>query len=153
LVYASVVANNLRETGKKKKNMALIKSSNPALSEKAFRKEQTVADQGTMTIGGAINKSFILLFLIFVPASWAWNQVAAGVNMQPYMMGGIIGGLIFAIITIFKKEWAPVTAPLYALAEGLFLGSISYIFNDMMPGIAAGNRFNLCSFLYDAFPL
>ena len=40
-----------------------------------------------------------------------------------------------AIITIFKKEWSPITVPIYAILEGLALGSISYIFNATYEGI------------------
>jgi uncharacterized YccA/Bax inhibitor family protein len=42
---------------------------------------------------------------------------------------------VFALITIFKKTAAPVTAPLYAASEGLFLGAISAIFEMIYPGI------------------
>jgi uncharacterized YccA/Bax inhibitor family protein len=52
-----------------------------------------------------------------------------------YAIGGAIGGLILALVTVFKKEWSPVTAPMYALVEGLFLGSISALFNAKFPGI------------------
>ena len=45
-------------------------------------------------------------------------------------------GFVFAFITIFKKEWAPVTAPIYALCEGLALGGISAVLNRAYPGIA-----------------
>src|SRR3546814_12782480 len=40
------------------------------------------------------------------------------------------------MVTILKKEWAPVTAPMYALVEGLFLGGISAVFEAKYPGIA-----------------
>jgi uncharacterized YccA/Bax inhibitor family protein len=52
-----------------------------------------------------------------------------------YLLGGGIGGFILAMVTIFKKEWSPVTAPLYALVEGLFLGAISAIYNAQFQGI------------------
>jgi uncharacterized YccA/Bax inhibitor family protein len=48
---------------------------------------------------------------------------------------GAIGGLVVALVTVFKKEWSPVTAPLYALLEGLVLGSISAIFEVRFPGL------------------
>src|SRR5205807_6744561 len=54
----------------------------------------------------------------------------------PLVFGGAIGGLIFAMVTIFKKSWAPVTAPIYALLEGLVLGGISVMFHLRYPGIA-----------------
>jgi uncharacterized YccA/Bax inhibitor family protein len=51
-------------------------------------------------------------------------------------MVGAIGGLILALITILKKQWAGTTAPLYALCEGLVLGAISLVFEKAYPGIA-----------------
>jgi uncharacterized YccA/Bax inhibitor family protein len=57
-------------------------------------------------------------------------------SVLPLLWTGLIGGLIFAFITIFKKTWAPVTAPIYALLEGLALGSISAVFELRFPGIA-----------------
>ena len=47
----------------------------------------------------------------------------------------MIGGLVVGLITVFKKEWAPVTAPLYCVLQGLFLGIVSAIFEQMFPGI------------------
>ena len=51
------------------------------------------------------------------------------------MLGGAIGGFILALVTIFKKQWSPITAPLYALVEGFFLGAISAVYNAQFQGI------------------
>ena len=48
---------------------------------------------------------------------------------------GAIGGFVMALVTIFKKTWAPVTAPIYAVCEGLVLGAVSAIFEARIPGI------------------
>ncbi|MEJ6749163.1 MAG: Bax inhibitor-1/YccA family protein, partial [Flavobacteriales bacterium] len=48
---------------------------------------------------------------------------------------GFIGGFILAIITIFKKEWSPITVPIYAVLEGLALGGISSIYAHEYTGI------------------
>jgi len=56
---------------------------------------------------------------------------------MPWMIGGILGGLVTALLTIFKRSWAPITAPLYALLEGLALGGISAFFERSYHGIAA----------------
>jgi uncharacterized YccA/Bax inhibitor family protein len=53
-----------------------------------------------------------------------------------YTMVGAFGGFIVAMVTIFKKEWSPVTAPIYALLEGLFLGAFSAMMELRFPGIA-----------------
>jgi uncharacterized YccA/Bax inhibitor family protein len=39
-------------------------------------------------------------------------------------------------VTIFKKNWSPFTAPIYALLEGLALGGISAVFEKTYPGVA-----------------
>jgi uncharacterized YccA/Bax inhibitor family protein len=57
-------------------------------------------------------------------------------TMVPWMFGGMIVGLIFALITFFKKTAAPYTAPIYALAEGVFLGALSAMMELKYPGIA-----------------
>jgi uncharacterized YccA/Bax inhibitor family protein len=56
-------------------------------------------------------------------------------DVAPWMLGGLFGGFIVGLVTIFKKEWSPVTAPVYALLEGLALGGISAVFELRYPGI------------------
>ena len=121
-----------------------MRSGNPALSESTFLdlasgSVVTSPDQA-MTLNGTVNKTGFLLLLTVLTAAFAWNQtiddyvqVMAGARL--YAMGGAIGGLVLALITIFKKEWSPVTAPMYALVEGVFLGAISAVFNAKFPGI------------------
>ena len=50
-------------------------------------------------------------------------------------MIGAIGGFAVALVTVFKKTWSAITAPVYALLEGLFLGGISAVFEARFPGI------------------
>lgn len=119
----------------------MAKASNPALSEKIFeRAHQNFTEQGKpMTVGGTINKTFILLLLVLAPAMYTWNQLYSTGSYQevaPFVISGLIGGLIAAIVTIVKPNWAGITAPIYAVFEGLFLGAISAMFNIAYPGIA-----------------
>lgn len=116
----------------------LIKTSNPALNSQIFQGEHAAFGQ-SMTLDGTVNKTGILLVCAGASAAWAWHvfmQTHSAASVLPMMWGGLIGGLIFAMITIFKKTWAPVTAPIYALLEGLALGSISSILEIRYPGIA-----------------
>ena len=50
-------------------------------------------------------------------------------------MTGFIGGLVLALVTMFKKEWSPVSAPLYAAFQGLALGGISVQYSYLYDGI------------------
>ena len=104
-----------------------------------------------MTLQGAVNKTVVLLFLLVASASWVWSKVtqpvapfmeglegaspAVSQTFAPLMMTGLILGFIMGLVTVFKKSWAPVTAPMYALCEGLFIGGISAIFELSYPGI------------------
>ena len=114
----------------------MMRSANPTLKKETFAKYSHMAHGSShMTIDGTVNKSFILFLLVLLTSAFTWSQFFAGTYNSFYMYGGLFGGLILAIITVFKKEWSPVTAPLYALAEGLFLGGISAMFESMFPGI------------------
>jgi len=46
------------------------------------------------------------------------------VLILPVLWGSMIAGLVIAIVTIFKKTWAPVTTPINAAVEGLLLGTM-----------------------------
>ena len=108
-----------------------MRSGNPALNSKIFT-SVVQDDSGTMTIEGTVNKTAMSLLLLMATASYTW------MNPSPSLMIlGFIGGFIMAIVTIFKKTWAPYTVSGYALLEGLDLGGISRIFETHYPGIAS----------------
>jgi uncharacterized YccA/Bax inhibitor family protein len=115
-----------------------LRTSNPALNDQVFRGEGA-AFGAAMTVQGTVNKTGILLLCTVATAAWAWNIFLHSHSAQavgPLALVGVIGGLVFAFATIFKKTWAPVTAPIYALFEGLVLGSVSAILEVRFPGIA-----------------
>jgi uncharacterized YccA/Bax inhibitor family protein len=125
--------------------MALMKTSNPALGENTFRNVPGSGYGGSidvtsrMTLNGTVNKTGFLLVCAMATAAWTWHsfmQTREMGDVAPLMMAGLIGGFICAMVTIFKKEWSPVTAPLYALLEGLALGGMSAVFDLRYPGIA-----------------
>jgi uncharacterized YccA/Bax inhibitor family protein len=115
--------------------MALMRTSNPALSADVFR--ATGAAYGEpMTISGAVNKTGILLICTVATALWSWYRfLDSPQTALPLLAIGGIGGFIVAMVTIFKKEWSPITAPLYALLEGLVMGSISAMYEMRLHGI------------------
>jgi uncharacterized YccA/Bax inhibitor family protein len=92
-----------------------------------------------MTLNGTVNKTGILLVCAIATAAWTWrlfSQSRDFADVSTLMLVGLIGGFICAMVTIFKKEWSPVTAPIYALLEGLALGGISALLDFKYPGIA-----------------
>lgn len=117
------------------------RSGNPVLTANTFGQlggqlgAATAAE--AMTIQGTVNKTFLLLLILLAPALYTWQKFYAGDAdaVAGLLVLGIVGGLIAALICVFKKSWAPVLAPLYAVFEGLVLGGISAQFEQKFPGI------------------
>ncbi len=108
-----------------------MRSGNPALSAKTFKNAASTSDE-KMTIEGTVNKTAMSLLLLMAAASYTWSNPSPGL-----MIFGMIGGFILAIVTIFKKIWAPYTVSGYALLKGLALGGISRFFEMQYPGIVS----------------
>lgn len=116
----------------------MMRTGNPALNKKTFQKVRVSAGEGSMTLDGTVNKSFLLFFILLGSAGFVWHKFFASsgtANITPYIWVGLIGGLIAALVTIFNKQIAKITAPIYALCEGLLLGGISAIYETAYNGI------------------
>ncbi|MDD5773090.1 MAG: Bax inhibitor-1/YccA family protein [bacterium] len=109
-----------------------MKTGNPALSRDTFAESRSYDPSDVMSIQGTVNKSFILLFLLLLSASFVWNNPG---KYLPLFWPALIGGFVIAMVTIFKTEWAPVTAPVYALLEGVILSSTSVFLERLYPGV------------------
>ena len=110
--------------------------SNPMLERADFNVAGS-SSAGVMTLRGTVNKSAILLLLTLVGAAYTWSATRGGyasAGMTYAMIGGI-AGFILALVTCFKQDWSPVTAPIYALCEGLFVGGISAAYEAKSGGI------------------
>jgi uncharacterized YccA/Bax inhibitor family protein len=117
----------------------LIRTSNPALNDRVFRDASVGAFGDRMTIDGTVNKTGLLLICTVLTAAWTWHlfmQSHDPADVALPAVVGAIGGLVFAMVTVFKNTWAPVTAPIYALLEGMVLGGVSAMFEVRFPGIA-----------------
>jgi len=113
------------------------RSGNPSLNDATFKSE-VYREGRVMTLQGTVNKTGVLLALLVLAAVYPWNlyfQTGNPALVIPFALGGAIGGFVVAIVTTFKKTWAGLTAPIYAVLQGLFLGSISAIFEAQYPGI------------------
>ena len=83
-----------------------------------------------MTLDGTVNKTGILLSLCFGGAFIGWNNPGL-------VMPALLIGFVLAMVTIFRsKEKAGTTAPLYALVQGVALGGITLMYENMFDGIA-----------------
>jgi uncharacterized YccA/Bax inhibitor family protein len=112
-----------------------MRSGNPALTATTFNKYQGVAGPNQMTLSGTVNKTFLLLFLVIASAIFTWSLYFEGGNVTPFLLGGVIGGLILALITIFVPKVSPITTPIYAILEGFVVGGISAMYEVQFAGI------------------
>jgi len=127
-------------------------TANPAMNPAVYQRAgSAVSVETAMTIQGTVVKTALLLLILVATGSYPLSQVipatleGTGNPQLPYvgnpqlsyglMIGGAIGGFVVALITIFVPRVAPVTSPIYAALEGLFLGTISAFFNVRYPGI------------------
>ncbi len=111
-----------------------LRSGNPVLSKSTFNSTTNVTE--TMTINGTVNKTVISLFLLVGTGYLTFNTM----NTVLLIACGI-GGFIVALITVFRKHWAPITVPIYAILEGGMLGGISFMYNNMYNGIVTNAIF------------
>lgn len=108
----------------------MMKSGNPALSKKTFENLSSKTAE-VMTLEGTVNKTAISLAILLCAAYYSYSNAAMG-----YILVGGGGGFIVAIVTVLKKEWSPITVPIYAVLEGLTLGGISKMYAEAFePGL------------------
>lgn len=113
-----------------------FRSGNPALNKNTFKVLNRngvtgpISKNDSMTIKGTVDKTAISLFIMIASGYYIYSE-----QIVSLILPGCILGFIVAIFTIFKKQYAPFTVPLYALFQGLFLGGISFMYGQMFEGI------------------
>ncbi len=115
------------------------RSGNPAFKSKAFsHRSSDFTTNEVMTLSGAVNKTGLYLLLCTLSAAWTWNRFFSSgdaSSVSGLMIFGLVGGLIAAMITIFNPTKANITAPIYAILQGLAVGGISAIYESSFDGI------------------
>ena len=113
-----------------------MRTSNPALNDKVFDLGRSTGD--VMTVNGTVNRTGILLCLLMFTAIFSWDRAYSAVDpgeLYPWLIGSGIAGFVVALITVFKKTAAPITAPIYAAIEGILLGILSAFYEMQFPGL------------------
>jgi uncharacterized YccA/Bax inhibitor family protein len=87
-----------------------------------------------MTMGSVVRQTGLLFLLLLGAAVFGWTQVDVE-TFGPVFWGSFLAALVLLIVTMVKKEWVRVTAPLYAIAEGVLVGAISKIYSAAWEGI------------------
>ncbi|MEM9548680.1 MAG: Bax inhibitor-1/YccA family protein [Bacteroidota bacterium] len=126
--------------------MKFGRSNNPMFSEKAIAKAKAETLDGdmygndnrgggiileeTMTVSGAVNKTIMLTMVMLVVALYSYTN-----PLSIFMTVGALGAFVVYLFTSFKPQYSPITAPIFALLEGLFVGTISAVYAHMFEGI------------------
>jgi len=116
----------------------LHSSGRPGFNASTFSSAPFGIGSSPMTIGGTVNKAFLLLVVLLFAALWPWVQASAG-NLHGVTSGiliGLIGGFVLALTVSFKPSSSRYLAIPYAALEGLALGGVSSIIDQRYPGIA-----------------
>ena len=117
-----------------------MRTANPALNSSTFETFDSFAVErsNAMTLQGTATKTGMLLLLLAASAGYSWLEMRGADGIQgvmPQFIGGLAVSLIVGIALWFKREWAAVLAPVYAVAEGLVLGVISSAYEVQFQGI------------------
>ena len=94
------------------------------------------------TLSGATTKSILLVALTlvvgYVSMVYSLGYIYAnGAIPKLLMYGSLIAAVVVALVTIFKPNAAPFSAPAYAVLEGGALGCLSAVFEFKYPGIVS----------------
>lgn len=119
---------------------------NPVLNDKTISKAKTTtidrreggggdpfitrSEGDVSTVKGAIDKTLMLFGLLMVTTIFSYLSPS-----MMFMWVGMLGGLGAVIFAMVKPHLAPIIAPIYALLEGLFVGTISAIYASSLEGI------------------
>jgi uncharacterized YccA/Bax inhibitor family protein len=112
-----------------------MRSGNPVLSNSTFT-DVARGFSRPMTLTGVVNRSILLLLLVAGTSAGVWTYSSSHPSaIYPAVMVGALGGFVVAMATSFKRNWAPITSPIYAVLEGLFIGGISLVMEQRFPGL------------------
>jgi len=106
--------------------------ANPFLARAGFADAVATPAEGQMTLTGAISKTGALMALCAASAIGIWvTSTSLGPSTSTAVVVAAIVGFVLAMGTAFMPKWSPVTAPLYAIVEGVFLGGLTLMFNSV----------------------
>ena len=91
---------------------------------------------GVMTVGGSITATGVLLVLLIAAATVGWMRTdVSSSNLPMLAIAGTLVGFVCALVVAFKPNLARILGPIYAIAQGFFLGAISKAYNDWNEGV------------------
>lgn len=91
---------------------------------------------GRVTFDDVIMKTLGMFVLLVAAAAGSWVLTRSNPGLlMPLWIGGMLGGLVIALVVIFRKTISPPLVLAYAVFEGVFLGAFSQVMEQRWPGI------------------
>ncbi len=124
-----------------------MRTSNPVLSDSAIDRvvdELGVPDDARtlterFTIVGVTQRALLLIGLVAAGGYVGWNLVdvtdGVVVDFPGWILPAALGLIAVAFLTFFRPQMAPVTAPIWAIGEGVLVGAISRVYEVEFDGI------------------
>ncbi|MEU2122680.1 Bax inhibitor-1/YccA family protein [Nocardia niwae] len=95
----------------------------------------------SMTIDDVVTKTGITLAVLALSAIVSYGLTNANTSLAPLFViaGGLVGLVLVLVATFANKMDNPVLVLSYAVAEGLFLGALSFMFTNVEFGGVGGS--------------
>lgn len=96
---------------------------------------------GLATASGAASATLTLLLVLIASATVTWFSVAApdefGNPVFPtgWVLGGFVAGFVAVMVSMFKPHLSRAAGSVYAVAQGVVLGSVSRAYETAYDGI------------------
>lgn len=125
-------------------------STGPATSAggvgQSYDQPLTHTDDSRMTIDSTVQKTGITLAVLVLAAAATWvltgdpvNDASALKNLYVLSLVGALGGFALAMVNSFKRVVSPGLVIGYSVLEGVFIGAMSKVFENVFGGgIVAG---------------
>lgn len=127
--------------------------SNPIINKLDEYQKLGNDSSSVMTVSGTMTSFFVLFVLMLLPAAITWNWAALQYMDRVTTMSwiGAITGFVIVLVLAFKPKLSPYLAPLYAVAEGMFIGGVSAVLEMSFKGIviqAVAATFAVCAVMF-----
>lgn len=115
-------------------------SSNPALTNNQalsqFGRDMLASRSDVTTLAGVMNKTGILIVLALCAGASGYSLVATVPSITWYScIAAFVICLGIGFLLAGKPQLAPIVAPIYAIVEGLFLGSLTGALDRTLAGM------------------
>jgi len=92
--------------------------------------------QGRMTLDDVITKTAVTIGILVLTAALAWNFVPDSLYFPAMIVSALVGFVVVLLVS-FRRVISPGLVVLYAAIEGVFIGMISKVFEQVYTGIVA----------------